>query len=78
MPRSEEDKGTTSKPLPKDLQNIVDKEESDKQIRGDYENSWATTPSQNNFLEQPSERADQTPAVSRNSSGTTQGKSLDK
>jgi hypothetical protein len=43
MPRSEEDKGTTSKPLPKDLQNIVDKEESDKQIRGDYENSWATT-----------------------------------
>lgn len=43
MPASEEDQKTRSESLPKDLQTLVDKEESDKEIRGDFENSWTTT-----------------------------------
>lgn len=43
MSDSGEDQTTTSESLPKDLQTLVDKEESDKQLRGDFENSWTTT-----------------------------------
>lgn len=43
MPGSGRNKEITPKPLPKELQALVDKEEEDKQIRSDYENSWTTT-----------------------------------
>jgi hypothetical protein len=33
----------TTSTLPKDLQDLVDKEEADREIRSDYENSWTET-----------------------------------
>ncbi|CAI7573897.1 unnamed protein product [Penicillium glandicola] len=49
------------KPLPKDLQDLVDREEADEEIRADFENSWTTTRPENNTLEhQPSDELDQT------------------
>ena len=30
-------------PLPKDLQDLVNRDEADREIRSDYENSWTTT-----------------------------------
>lgn len=42
MPEREEDRESISEPLPEDLQKIVDKEESDRQIRADYENSFTS------------------------------------
>lgn len=53
MSDSGEDQKIKSESLPKDLQTLVDKEESDKQIRGDFENSWTTTCPENNTLDQP-------------------------
>ncbi|KAJ5158369.1 uncharacterized protein N7500_008020 [Penicillium coprophilum] len=38
-------KETPSSPLPKDLQDLVDKQEEDREIRADYENSWTETSS---------------------------------
>ena len=43
MPEIGKEKEIAPKPLPKYLQRLVDKDEADKQIRGDYENSWTTT-----------------------------------
>ncbi|KAJ5503539.1 hypothetical protein N7463_006413 [Penicillium fimorum] len=39
----DKNKETTSSPLPKDLQDLVDKQEEDREIRADYENSWTET-----------------------------------
>ncbi|KAJ5211202.1 hypothetical protein N7491_011022 [Penicillium cf. griseofulvum] len=38
-----DNKKTSASPLPKDFQDLVDKEEEDLEIRVDYENSWTTT-----------------------------------
>ena len=43
MPESGKSKEVSPKGLPKGLQTLVDKEEADRQIRSDYENSWTTT-----------------------------------
>ncbi|OQD97270.1 hypothetical protein PENVUL_c084G07890 [Penicillium vulpinum] len=50
MPELDKDKNkeTPSSPLPKDLQDLVDKDEEDREIRADYENSWTTTRSEDN------------------------------
>ncbi|KAJ5824010.1 hypothetical protein N7447_006350 [Penicillium robsamsonii] len=45
----DKNKETTSSPLPKDLQDLVDKEEADREIRADYENSWTETSSDQAF-----------------------------
>lgn len=42
MPETEKPKEITPKPLPQELQALVDKEEEDKLIRSDYENPWTT------------------------------------
>lgn len=42
MPESEKPREINPKPLPKELQALVDKEEEDKLIRWDYENPWTT------------------------------------
>lgn len=43
MSETKQDQNMAPEPLPEDLQSLVDKEETDKQIRGDFENSWTTT-----------------------------------
>lgn len=43
MPGFEGNKEITPKPLPKELQALMDKEDEDKEIRSDYENPWTTT-----------------------------------
>lgn len=40
MPEFREEQEISSKPLPKELQSLVDKDDADKQTRSDYENSW--------------------------------------
>ncbi|KAJ5374140.1 hypothetical protein N7517_006146 [Penicillium concentricum] len=42
----DKNKETTSSPLPKDLQDLVDKDEEDREIRADFENSWTATRSE--------------------------------
>lgn len=43
MSESGKSKEVSPKPLPKDLQILVDKDEADREIRSDYENPWTTT-----------------------------------
>ncbi|CDM28270.1 hypothetical protein DTO013E5_3827 [Penicillium roqueforti] len=75
MPEREEDRESISEPLPEDLQKIVDKEESDRQIRADYENSFTSTSPKHSLKELVTERLDENPDVPHNSSEKTQEKS---
>lgn len=52
MSETKQEQNMAPEPLPEDLQSLVDKEETDKQIRGDFENSWTTTCHETNTLEQ--------------------------